>query len=371
MNKRGLSTIVTTLLIILLVLVATGIVWGVVSGILKGGALEAGSSTRCLYIGVEATAINCNDPEACVVVLKRTGSDTDAIGGVKFVFEDSTNEERSASAIDVEGNIERLVGRTTTQDSGVTAPDKLEITVYLEDEFGKEEPCSTVEFSVGGGISGDGNGNGNGNGGDPPGGGEDTFCGDLIVQTLNDAGTGGPSNNGTEECDGGLNCGEIDAPYPCSCPSGYISDGSNGCEVDDSISCDGIFEPGEQCDGGLGCIDCLCGEGYIPTVPPSADCLQITYINSGTIDNVWPPGTGIYFDDDALPMVDALYYGKAAFFPGVDPTQCFLIIGYDYDANIYVYSAIVELDLFSPLNIALGDDYQIWDEMQECTAALA
>ncbi|MBU0978394.1 hypothetical protein KKF92_01040 [Patescibacteria group bacterium] len=33
-----------------------------------------------------------------------------------------------------------------------------------------------------------------------------SFCGDGLVQTPNDAGTGGPLNDGNEECDGGTNC---------------------------------------------------------------------------------------------------------------------------------------------------------------------
>ena len=35
----------------------------------------------------------------------------------------------------------------------------------------------------------------------------------------------------------------------------------------------GILDPGEQCDGGLGCSDCLCDLGFEPTTAPSVDCL--------------------------------------------------------------------------------------------------
>ena len=36
-NKKGLSTVVTTLIIILLVLVAIGIVWVVIRGVIESG----------------------------------------------------------------------------------------------------------------------------------------------------------------------------------------------------------------------------------------------------------------------------------------------------------------------------------------------
>ena len=29
---------------------------------------------------------------------------------------------------------------------------------------------------------------------------------------------------------------------------------------------------GEECDGGLGCTDCLCDVDFVPSVPPSLDC---------------------------------------------------------------------------------------------------
>ncbi len=365
-NKRGLSAIVTTLLIILLVLVAIGIVWGVVSGILNNAAEAAALRTTCLNINVDATAINCNGAEACVVTLTRTGSDTDAIGGVKFIFEDSTNEE-SSTVIDVEGNIEHLVGATVTKDSEVTSPSNLKVIVYLEDESGNEQSCSPVDFGIGGEIGGGGD-----NGGEDPPGGEDTFCGNLEVETPNDAGTGGPLNDGNEECDAegvGVICGTIDATS-CSCPSGYIADPeSNDCVVNEELICGDGWQDGEQCDGGLGCVDCLCDEGYIPTDPATADCEEITYIKSGTIDNVWPPGSGMYFDDDELPKEEGLYYGKSVFFPTVDAINCFLIVDYSYDVLIYS-NAIVKLNLISPLIISAGDAYQIWDEQAECVASL-
>lgn len=45
---------------------------------------------------------------------------------------------------------------------------------------------------------------------------------------------------------------------------------------------DGLVDPGEDCEGGTGCTDCVCDSGFEPTVPPSLDC-QPTCGN-GTVD---------------------------------------------------------------------------------------
>lgn len=44
----------------------------------------------------------------------------------------------------------------------------------------------------------------------------------------------------------------------------------------------GIIEAAEQCEGGLGCTDCLCNGGFEPTTPPSADCQPIC--GNGNLD---------------------------------------------------------------------------------------
>ena len=365
MKKRGLSTVVTTLIIILLVLVAIGIVWVVVRNIIQSGVEGVELSAKCLNVDVKATAVVNTSATDYDVTLTRTASGEE-IAGVKLVFFNATGG--SSSVIDVSENIAPLATVTKSVDGEIINSNKVEVTAYFKDTSGNEKPCSqTTSSSIGVGNGGNG---GNGNGGNGNGG--ETYCGDMSVQSPNDAGTGGPLNDGNEECDGGTNCGND--PYSCSCPAGYVSDGSNGCMTDPSISCDEVFDGNEECDGGVGCMlpgelnECTCQVGYIPTDPASADCVEITSINSGIIDNVWPPGTGIYFDSDTLPKEDGLYYGKAAFFPTVDNTRCFLIVGYSYDSAVYS-DAIVELNLFEPLAISSGDDYEIWESMAGCQQA--
>jgi flagellin-like protein len=147
-NKKGLSAIITTLLVVLLVLVAVGIVWAVVSNLIRGGAEDVELASKCLNVDVRATAVNCASASSCVVTLERSGSNNDAIAGVKMVFRDATNSLSSA-VIDEAGNIENLVGKSVTDvDSGVTAPDKIEVTVYFEDASGNDKLCTqTNPFS--------------------------------------------------------------------------------------------------------------------------------------------------------------------------------------------------------------------------------
>ncbi len=140
-NQRGLSTIVITLILILLSIVAVGLVWFVVNNILKSGTGGIDLGAKCLNVNVEAKKVECTGG-SCDVTLKRTGTESEAIAGVKLVFRDST-AEASSSVIDEPGNIEILAGRIINGiATGLTAPDKIEVTAYFEDDSGKEQLCS-------------------------------------------------------------------------------------------------------------------------------------------------------------------------------------------------------------------------------------
>ena len=147
-NKRGLSTIVVTLIIILISLVAVGIVWVVVNNLIKGGAGSAEIAAKCIGVTVEATAVNCSKPTGnanymCTVQLMRSGTEGDAIGGVKLIFRNSTSGA-SSPLIGIEGNIEALVGkRITGTNTSFTAAgaSKLETTAYFTDDSGVDTLC--------------------------------------------------------------------------------------------------------------------------------------------------------------------------------------------------------------------------------------
>jgi hypothetical protein len=402
-NKRGLSAIITTLLIVLLVLVATGVVWGVIRGIIREGTEGIGSSARCLNVDVRATAINCNNPAACIVTLTRTGKNDDPIAGVKLVFFDGTE---TSGVITKAGNIEKLAGKTLTVDSKLISPNKLEITAYFEDESGNEQTCSqTTSSNIGEGVSsgdiscGDGSCNGvetcltcemdcGSCGGEEYCGdgscngvetcltcemdcgscGGEEYCGDMIV-------------NLGEECDsnGAANCIDNGQPNECTCESGFIPDpSSNGCIVNPIASCgDGTFDSeNEQCDDSDpevpedACIEpgeaneCTCPDGYNPD--GFGGCIAWSPINEGIVEEVWPLDTPMYFASSDLSQEegdDSLYIGYYVNFPGSAEPDCLIIANYILPFGSYTMSHIA---FNSEVNIEIGNSYKIWEELYHC-----
>lgn len=150
-EKRGLSTIVITLILILLSIVAVGLVWFVVNNIIKGQTKGIDIGTKCINVNIEPTAINCDDadPKVCDITFERSGTESGEIGGVKIVFRD-TVAIKSSELIDESGNIQVLVGKTINDvNTGLTAPDRVEVTTYFKDASGKEQLCSqtnSLEF---------------------------------------------------------------------------------------------------------------------------------------------------------------------------------------------------------------------------------
>ncbi len=149
MNKKGLSAIVTTLLVIVLVLVAVGIVWAVVRNVIQSGAGTTELAVKCLNTDVQVTAVDCSTPSSCSVTFSRTGSNTEAISGVYLVFRDATGDAGTTAPVDIDGNIEKLVGHTETGvDSGLATPTDVEATVYFNDASGNPQSCSqTYKYS--------------------------------------------------------------------------------------------------------------------------------------------------------------------------------------------------------------------------------
>ena len=157
-NKRGLSTVVTTLIIILLVLVAIGIIWIVVRGVIETGTETADYAVKCLAVDVRANAVSCclyNGTACnasatfsyCNVTLERKAGG-DPIGGVKMVFHNTTTADSSAvlDSVDlgIPNGIDPLTVETTDFiNTTLTGTDKLVVTVYFLDESGEDQICST------------------------------------------------------------------------------------------------------------------------------------------------------------------------------------------------------------------------------------
>jgi len=154
MNKRGLSDIVVTLIIVLLSMVAIGVVWVVINNLLESGTEGIESSAKCLNVNMEVKSVVCIDGTAnqiCNLTLSRTGTEDDAIGGVKIVFTDEDSGISSSSLIDSEGNIEHLIGKKIlnidTLVSNENTLSLVEVTPYFTDDSGNQQLCSqTTSF---------------------------------------------------------------------------------------------------------------------------------------------------------------------------------------------------------------------------------
>jgi hypothetical protein len=148
-NKKGLSTIVVTLILIVLSLVAVGAVWLIVSPIIKNSGTSADVSSKCLTVNIDATQVNCINGATnvmCNLTLTRSGTGSDAIGGVKLVFKNATNGVSSTSAIDSSGNIETLVSKKLTSvDTLIPIANRVSavtVTPYFQDSSGNQKLCS-------------------------------------------------------------------------------------------------------------------------------------------------------------------------------------------------------------------------------------
>ncbi|MCH8147677.1 MAG: SBBP repeat-containing protein [Planctomycetes bacterium] len=87
--------------------------------------------------------------------------------------------------------------------------------------------------------------------------------GDVFVAKYNNCGSG--SIDPGEDCDRGLGCTD------CLCDMDF--EPTDPPSLDCRPICgNGSVDPGEECDGGLGCTDCLCDATSVPTAPPSLDC---------------------------------------------------------------------------------------------------
>lgn len=152
-SKKGLSTIVVTLIIIVLSLVAVGVVWVVVRNLITTGSEGIDISNKCLHIDLEASKVNCSSVGAsriCDVKLSRSGTGTDALGGVKLIFKNST-AGTSSGLIDLSGDVQPLVGLTKTgMNTTLSGVNEVDVTPYFLDEANNPKLCDqqTMPFTT-------------------------------------------------------------------------------------------------------------------------------------------------------------------------------------------------------------------------------
>lgn len=100
-NKKGLSTVVTTLIIILLVLVAIGIVWVVVRGLIGTTETQIDIQQKCIGIDVVMESASCTSDGAaqpvytCTAKVRKTGG-IDPIG-IRVFFSNDAGSIAGAS----------------------------------------------------------------------------------------------------------------------------------------------------------------------------------------------------------------------------------------------------------------------------------
>lgn len=126
-NKRGLSTVVTTLIIILLVLVAIGVVWVVVQNMLTNSGEQIDISQKCVTTNLAITNVGtCTASAGCSVQIERRGGY--ALNGLFVVVSSAT---ASGNAFDVPGDI--TVSKTITVPAVNTpaTPTNVKVSAYF------------------------------------------------------------------------------------------------------------------------------------------------------------------------------------------------------------------------------------------------
>ncbi|MBI2045792.1 hypothetical protein HYT23_07050 [Candidatus Pacearchaeota archaeon] len=141
-NKKGLSTVVTTLIIILLVLVAIGIIWVVVRNVITGSGEQIDINTKCVTTNLEINTARCTAATgACTLSVNKVGGYT--LDGVKIIYSSST---ASGTAIDQPGDI--VVSMTYSPASGLTTPltvpTNVRLAGYFNDATGVAISCPQV-----------------------------------------------------------------------------------------------------------------------------------------------------------------------------------------------------------------------------------
>ncbi len=142
MNKRGLSTIITTLIMILLVLVATGVVWVVISNVLKSSVEDIDIGKFTISLSIEDVKINDNSID---VKIKRNPG-AGEISGLKFAVSNGIN----TSIFEETTTINELEEKTyvLNYDGGLVK--SVSIAPILKTSSGKEKTGNIVvekEFS--------------------------------------------------------------------------------------------------------------------------------------------------------------------------------------------------------------------------------
>lgn len=373
MEKRGLSTIVTTLLIILLVIIAIGVIWAVVRNVLQKGSENIGFEGLLIELNIRAASI---DGDTAYVQVKREAGEGDLVG-INFVFSDTDTSKVKEQAV-VMTELEQRTFTFSLTEVGISSPTEVSVAPIYELSSGKDkagEVTDTEDFGTG--VLGGGDGGGG------------AQCGNNNIE-------------GTEVCDGsdigtetcitqGFDAGDLACLPDCtgydtsSCTGGTCTDGETQlCPLQDGVclgseqTCTGSAWPGCVYTGITGyeatevsCTDTLDNDCDRDVDTADSDC-ELTW--TGTVGTPWPTETKILFDiventaDFITPTYN--YVGMYMSFSGTSiETRCIMIFDYVIPSETPLYDkSIVRLDGAPtgglPINIAGGNTFTIWQKSQ-------
>jgi len=153
MEKKGLSTVVTTILLILLIIVAIGGIWAAVNNFLVKGSEDLTLGKIGLDVEIQSAVVNTTNGMATVRVVRNQGISKATINSLKIIVEDARNSEIFDISVE---NFAELSVRTI--DLNLTKSGILDYTniikisvapVYVSDTTGKDTLAQiTSEYKI-------------------------------------------------------------------------------------------------------------------------------------------------------------------------------------------------------------------------------
>ena len=131
-DKKGLSTVITTIIIVAIGLVAVAIVFAVVQNLLSKSGTDIDFMTKCQDAGFAITDVTCHstNPDKCDVTVKRT-SGSQPVDGIRVVVSDgSVSSTPKDSAGDLQVGATRTV-TSITMPSGSSDVVQAEVYPYF------------------------------------------------------------------------------------------------------------------------------------------------------------------------------------------------------------------------------------------------